>query len=128
MPDGDYASFIRRYRGIPFPEGNFVDKDGKVLGRHKGIIHYTVGQRKGLGLSFPCPMYVISKQLEDNTVTLGPIEELYQSTFYATDINLISVPEIKGEMKVSAKIRYNQKEQPATVTQIDENTLQVTFS
>ena len=128
VPDGDYAAFIRRYRGISFPEGNFVDKDGKVLGRHKGIIHYTVGQRKGLGLSFSCPMYVISKQLEDNTVTLGPIEELYQSTFYATDINLISVPEIKGEMKVSAKIRYNQKEQPATVTQIDENTLQVTFS
>ena len=127
VPDGDYAAFIRRYRGISFPEGNFVDKNGNILGRHKGIIHYTVGQRKGLGLSFPCPMYVISKNLEDNTVTLGPISELYQSTFLATDINLISVPKIEGEMKISAKIRYNQKEQPATVLQLDENTIQVTF-
>ncbi len=127
VPDGDYAAFIRRYRGVSFPEGNFVDKTGKVLGRHKGIIHYTVGQRKGLGLSFPCPMYVISKDLETNTVTLGPLEELYQSTFLATDINLISVPKIEGEMEVCAKIRYNQKEQPATVIQLDENTIQVTF-
>ncbi|MBQ7950728.1 MAG: tRNA 2-thiouridine(34) synthase MnmA [Clostridia bacterium] len=127
VPDGDYAAFIRRYRGISFPEGNFVDKNGKILGRHKGIIHYTVGQRKGLGLSFPCPMYVISKDLETNTVTLGPIDELYQTTFLATDINLISIPKIEGEMEVYAKIRYNQKEQPATVTQPDENTIQVTF-
>ncbi len=127
VPDGDYAAFIRRFRGISFPEGDFVDKDGNVLGRHKGIIHYTVGQRKGLGLSFPCPMYVVSKNLENNTVVLAPIEELYQSTCYATDINLISVPKIEGEIKVCAKIRYNQKEQPATVTQIDDNTLQITF-
>lgn len=128
VPDGDYAAFIRRYRGITFPEGNFVDKEGKILGKHKGIIHYTVGQRKGLGLSFPCPMYVISKDLATNTVVLGPIDELYQSTFTATDINLISVDKIEGEMNVSAKIRYNQKEQPATVVQLDENTIQVTFS
>lgn len=128
VPDGDYAGFIRRYRGITFPEGNFVDKNGKILGKHKGIIHYTIGQRKGLGLSFPCPMYVISKDLATNTVVLGPIDELYQSTFTATDINLISVDKIEGEMQVAAKIRYNQKEQPATVTQIDENTIQVTFT
>lgn len=127
VPDGDYAAFIRRYRGISFPEGNFVDKDGKILGKHKGIIHYTVGQRKGLGLSFPCPMYVISKNLENNTVTLGPLEDLYQTSFLATDINLISVPKIQGEMNVCAKIRYNQKEQSATVVQLDENTLRVTF-
>lgn len=128
VPDGDYAAFIRRYRGVTFPEGNFVDQDGNIFGRHKGIIHYTVGQRKGLGLSFPCPMYVISKDLAANTVTLGPVEQLYQTTFRATDINLISADKIEGEMKVSAKIRYNQKEQPATVTQIDENTIEVTFS
>ncbi len=127
VPDGDYASFIRRYRGVSFPEGNFVDKDGNILGKHKGIIHYTVGQRKGLGLSFPCPMYVISKNLDTNTVVLGPIDQLYQTTFYATDINLIAVEKIEGELQVSAKIRYNQKEQPATVTQIDENTIKVTF-
>ena len=127
VPDGDYAEFIRRYRGISFPEGNFVDKDGNILGTHKGIIHYTVGQRKGLGLSFSCPMYVISKNLETNTVVLGPIDELYQSTFRATDINLISLDKIEGELQVSAKIRYNQKEQPATVRQIDKNTIEVTF-
>ena len=127
VPDGDYAAFIRRYRGVIFPEGNFVDKEGKILGKHKGIIHYTIGQRKGLGLSFPCPMYVIAKDLKTNTVTLGSIEELYQSTFFATDINLISVEKLDGEMQVSAKIRYNQKEQPATVKQIDNNTIQVTF-
>lgn len=128
VPDGDYAAFIRRYRGISFPEGNFVDQEGNILGKHKGIIHYTIGQRKGLGLSFPCPMYVISKNLENNTVVLGPIDQLYQTTLLAGDINLISVPKIEGERKVSAKIRYNQKEQPATVVQLDENTLQVTFA
>ncbi len=127
VPDGDYAAFIRRYRGVSFPEGNFVDQKGNILGRHKGIIHYTIGQRKGLGLSFPCPMYVIEKNLASNTVVLGPIDELYRTTFYATDINLISVEKIEGELQVSAKIRYNQKEQPATVSQIDENTIKVTF-
>ncbi len=128
VPDGDYAAFIRRYRGVSFPEGDFVDKSGKVLGKHKGIIHYTIGQRKGLGLSFPCPMYVIHKDLATNTVTLGTVEELYQTTFCATDINLISVESIEGELQVSAKIRYNQKEQPATVKQLDQHTIQVTFS
>ena len=127
VPDGDYAAFIRHYRGISFPEGNFVDQAGNILGKHKGIIHYTIGQRKGLGLSFPCPMYVIAKDLATNTVTLGPIDTLYQSSFYATDINLISVDKILGTMQVAAKIRYNQKEQPAIVKQIDENTIQVTF-
>lgn len=128
VPDGDYAAFIRRYRGVTFPQGDFVDKDGNVLGTHKGIIHYTVGQRKGLGLSFPCPMYVTEKKLCENRVVLGPIDELYQTTLFAKDINLISVPKIEGEMKVHAKIRYNQKEQPATVTQVEEDTLKVTFS
>ena len=127
VPDGDYAAFIQRYRGVSFPEGNFVDKDGKILGKHKGIIHYTIGQRKGLGLSFPCPMYVIAKDLATNTVMLGPIDQLYQTTFLATDINLISIDKMEGELQVLAKIRYNQKEQPAIARQIDENTIEIKF-
>lgn len=127
VPDGDYAGFIQRYCGISFPAGDFVDRSGRILGQHKGIIHYTVGQRKGLGLSFPQPMYVLEKNLAANQIVLGPVEELFQTTLLATDINLISVPKIEGEMAISARIRYNQKEQPANVVQVDDNTLRVTF-
>ncbi len=127
VPDGDYAAFIKKYSGVTFPEGDFVDKNGTVLGRHKGIIHYTVGQRKGLGLSFPCPMYVLEKNKETNTVVLGPLEELFQTTFYATDLNWISIETLTDERKVHARIRYNQKEQPATVRRVNETTVEVTF-
>ena len=127
VPDGDYAKFIEQYTGKSYPNGDFVDESGKVLGEHKGIIRYTVGQRKGLGLALPCPMYVKEKDLENNKVILCTNDALFSKELYATDINLISVDKITEPMRVNARVRYNQKEQPATVTQIDDNTIHVVF-
>lgn len=127
IPDGDYASFIERTTGETFKKGNFIDLNGNILGTHNGIIKYTIGQRKGLGIALGEPMYVIDKDLERNTVTLARNSELFSSTLTAKNINLISVESINEPMRVKAKIRYNQKEQPATVKQIGENRIRVTF-
>lgn len=115
VPDGDYAQFIRRFTGAEIPEGSFVDTDGKVLGTHRGIINYTVGQRKGLGISLGKPAYVVRKDIAENTVTLGDEADLYTRTLTAEDVNLISVPEITEPMRITAKTRYSQTEQPAVL-------------
>ena len=125
--NGSYADFIENYTGKTFPAGDFLDLDGNVLGRHKGIIRYTIGQRKGLGLSVPEPVYVCRLDMTRNAVVLGKNEDLFSRSLTATDINLISVPEIKEPMRVKAKVRYRQKEQWATVTQTDPDSLHVEF-
>lgn len=125
--NGSYADFIEDYTGKTYPEGNFIDSEGRVLGKHRGIIRYTVGQRKGLGLSFPEPMYVCGVSLADNTVTLGKHEELFSNVLTARDINLISVPRIEKPVRVKAKVRYRHPEQWATVTQTDDDELRVEF-
>jgi len=127
VPDGDYAGFIEKYTGKSYESGSFISTNGEVLGKHKGIIRYTIGQRKGLGLSNEIPLYVCRKNIEENTVTLGSSESLFTSVIIADDINLISVSSIKNPIKVKAKTRYNMKEQPCTVCQIDENTLKFVF-
>lgn len=127
VPDGDYAKFIEQYTGRTYPNGNFVDENGNILGEHKGIIRYTVGQRKGLGLALPCPMYVKEKNLEENKVILCENHRLFSKELYATDINLISCDRIDKPMRVKARVRYNQPEQPATVEQTDNNTLHIIF-
>ena len=98
-----------------------------MLGEHKGIIRYTVGQRKGLGLALPRPMYVKEKNLAENKVVLCDNSALFSRELTAGDINLISTDRIDGELRVNARVRYNQKEQPATVSQTDENTIRVVF-
>ncbi len=127
VPDGDYAGFIEQYTGKTYPCGNFVDESGKILGTHKGIIRYTIGQRKGLGLALPHPMYVKEKRLGTNEVVLCDNERLFSKELYANDINLISCDFIDKPMKVKAKVRYNQPEQSAVVEQLDENTIRVVF-
>lgn len=127
VPNGKYAEFIERYTGKSYPNGEFVDKNGNVLGEHKGIIRYTIGQRKGLGLALPASMYVCEKDLENNKVILGFNEDLFSRELYADNINLISCDEIKEQMRVTAKVRYNQKEQPATVTQVGSDRLHIVF-
>lgn len=127
VPDGDYAKFIEQYTGKSYPHGNFVDENGRFLGEHKGIIRYTIGQRKGLGLALPRPMYVKKKDLEKNEVILCDNESLFSRELYASDINLISCEKIDKPMKIKARVRYNQSEQPATVEQLDENTLHIVF-
>lgn len=127
IPDGDYASFIERTTGETFKKGNFIDMNGNILGTHNGIIKYTIGQRKGLGLALGEPMYVIEKDIETNTVKLAKNSELFQTTLTADHINLISCDKIDTPIRVKAKIRYNQKEQPATVEQISEDEIRVVF-
>ncbi len=127
VQNGNYAEFIEDYTKKTYPEGNFVDVHGNILGRHKGIIRYTIGQRKGLGLSLKEPMYVMEINTTDNTVVLGRDADLFTDTLIANDINLISVPRIYGEMRVKAKVRYRHTEQPATVTQIGDDTIKVVF-
>ncbi len=127
VPDGDYAGFIEGYTGKKFPKGDFIDKDGNVIGQHNGIIRYTVGQRKGLGVAFGKPVYVISKDIESNTVTLGTNEELFCDTAYANDVNWVSVPASEEPMRVTAKIRYNQKEQAATLYPLDSGKIKLVF-
>ena len=127
VPDGDYAKFIEQYTGKVYPHGNFVDESGNILGEHKGIIKYTVGQRKGLGLALPHPMYVKEKDLVGNKVILCDNSRLFSKELYAKDINLISCERIDKPIKIKAKVRYNQPEQNATVEQTDENTIHVVF-
>lgn len=127
VPQGNYGDFIEEYTKKSFPEGNFIDREGHILGRHRGVIRYTIGQRKGLGLSFPEPMYVCAVNPLENTVTLGREAELYSHSLTAKDINLITVPAMEGEMRLRAKVRYRQEAQWASVVQTDGDTLQVTF-
>ncbi len=127
VPDGDYAKFIEEYSGKSYPDGDFVDQDGKVLGRHKGIIRYTVGQRKGLGLSLPAPMYVMKKDTEKNQVVLCSNEELFSSSLEAENFNWIAYDNPTEKIRVKAKIRYNQKEEDATVTPLSDGRVFVEF-
>lgn len=127
VPDGDYAAFIERQTGMSFPEGDFVTVDGKILGTHKGIIRYTVGQRKGLGLALPAPMYVKEKDTENNRVILCDNQSLFTTSLYANEINLITCDEITEPLRVKAKVRYKHQEQWATVTQPEKDLLHIEF-
>lgn len=127
VPDGDYAAFIERYTGKTFPCGDFTDMQGHVLGTHKGIIRYTVGQRRGLGLALPASMYVVEKDVAHNRVRLGFQEDLLSDTVVVGDINLIACDRLDRPERLSVKIRYNQSEQPAMVEQTDATHLRIRF-
>lgn len=129
VPDGDYAGFIERMRGKTFPAGDFVTTDGRVLGRHRGIIHYTVGQRKGLGLALPEPYFVCAKDVSANRVVLCPAAELRTDTLIAKEFNWISVapPEAGATLRATVRTRYHQKEQPALLTVLEGNRVKVQF-
>lgn len=127
VPDGDYVGFMCRYTGKNYPEGNFVDKDNNILGKHKGIVHYTIGQRKGLGIALNKPAYVCNKNSVENTVTLGDNEDLFKADVYVSDFNWLSIAKPDGEIKASAKIRYNMKEQPCTVIPLDNDKVKIVF-
>lgn len=114
VEDGDYASLIKTYSEVP-PRGPFINSNGDVIGEHKGIIHYTVGQHKRLGMPFGEPMYVLGINGTDNTVTLGHEEELFRRNVKVRDFNWISGTAPEKEFRASAKIRYRHKEQPCIV-------------
>ena len=123
----NYAGFLEKTLGVKTGEGDFVDAKGNLLGRHKGIIHYTVGQRKGLGKTFGKPMYVVHIDSDNNRVTLGANEDLYVDSLIAGGINLISVAGLDGPMDVTVKTRYTQSEVPATIYPEDQNRISVRF-
>ena len=129
VPDGDYARVIEEHTGKTYPEGQFVDLHGNVLGKHKGIIHYTVGQRKGLGLALPEPMYVVQKQLDTNCVILGRNEDLFTKELSAGDFNWIAYDagDLPETLRVRARVRYQQKEQWATVIPVGTDSIRLTF-
>ena len=127
VPDGDYADFIEKYTGKSSPEGDFVDMNGNLLGKHKGIIHYTVGQRKGLGIALGVPAYVVEKDVKNNRVVLGSNEDLFSDTAFVKDVNWISGELPKEPLRIRARIRYNKKEQPATLYPLENNCIKVVF-
>ena len=115
VPDGDYAAMIERHMGKQFPEGDFVDLQGNVIGRHRGIIHYTIGQRKHLGQTFGRPMYVCGIDAEANRVVLGEAEDVYVSHAKAGEFNWISGSPPAGEIRCRVRTRYHQPEKWARV-------------
>lgn len=127
VPNGKYAEFIEQYLGKTYPNGDFVDFSGNVLGTHKGIIRYTVGQRKGLGLALPKPMYVCKLCPEQNCVMLGDNEDLFTRTLDAYDVNLIAAEKFNEPVRVEAKIRYAHSPQAATVWQTSESEIHIEF-
>ena len=126
VPDGDYAGFIERTTGRTFPEGDFVSPDGTVLGRHKGIIHYTVGQRRGLGVSARAPLYVAAIDPEKNTVTLTEEAGFLIDTVTADRVNIVSGEPLTEPIRARVKLRYRQPERPATVS-MEQDRLVIRF-
>ncbi len=127
VPDGNYASFIQRYTGAKMTPGDVVDTDGNILGQHNGILSYTIGQRKGLGIAFGKPMYVVDKDARSNTVVVGTNEDLMRKSLVAYDVNLISIPSLDSPMRVKAKTRYRQIEQPCVIKPLENGEILVEF-
>ena len=127
VPDQDYARFIEENSGKKIPEGNFVTTDGKIVGRHRGITHYTVGQRKGLNLSMGKPVFVLEIRPETNEVVIGDGTEVYADRLICSDLNFMSVPDFPDDFPVVAKIRYNHRGTKAHVRRIDADRAEVIF-
>ena len=125
--DNDYARFIQENSDYKITPGYFVDIHGKKLGTHKGIINYTIGQRKGLGIAFGKPMFVVSINTSDNTVILGDEIEVFKNTLIADDLNYISIEKLEADMHVTAKVRYSAKEAAATISPLENGQVKVVF-
>lgn len=129
IPDGEYASFIKEHCKNLLSGGDFVTKDGSFIAKHKGIINYTIGQRKGLGISAPAPYYVLGKDAESGNVTLGSNDDLFSCGLTAKNVNFIIIEALTEPMQVKAKIRYNQKEEAdALITPLKNGDVSVEFS
>ena len=127
VPDQDYAKFIEENSGKKIPEGNFVTTDGTIIGRHRGITHYTVGQRKGLNLSMGKPVFVLEIRPETNEVVIGDGTEVYSDRLICSKLNFMSVPDFPDDFPVVAKIRYNHRGTKAHVRRIGEDEAEVIF-
>lgn len=127
VPDGNYFKFLESYTGKKFSHGYFKDRQGNILGEHMGIVKYTIGQRKGLGLALPKPMYVCEKNTETNEVILCTNEELFSTEVIIDNFNWVSIEKPKAEIRAKAKIRYNMQEQPCKVFPIENNKVKIIF-
>ncbi|MCI5994335.1 MAG: tRNA 2-thiouridine(34) synthase MnmA [Blautia sp.] len=127
VPDQDYAGFIERSTGTVIPEGNFVNTKGEVIGCHRGITHYTIGQRRGLNLAMGHRVFVSEIRPQTNEVVVGEEKDIFRHTLYADRLNAMAVPEFEDGMEVMAKIRYNHKGSPCRIEKAGEDRLFCTF-
>ncbi len=123
VPDKDYAAFIEKATGKKSAKGDFIDLNGKILGEHNGIINYTIGQRKGLGIALGKPQFVISKNAQENTVILGDEEFLFSKRVKVQDVSFISGEDIREPIEAEVKLRYSMAPQPAVITKIEDGVL-----
>ncbi len=126
VPDGDYAAFIENASGINFSAGNYLDLDGKILGKHKGVIHYTIGQRKGLGIALGKHAFVLNKNAVTNEVTLGDEEHLFYKQVEVSGVNIIAADSLDG-IRAAGKLRYRHNEQPCAIHQTGKDTVILEF-
>ncbi|MCQ2432717.1 MAG: tRNA 2-thiouridine(34) synthase MnmA [Clostridia bacterium] len=127
VPDGDYAAFLERQTGKCYPCGSFINENGDVLGTHKGIVRYTIGQRKGLGISAEHPLFVKKICPKENVVVLGPSDALYRRILTAENFHWISGDVPNGEIRAAVKIRYRQAEQPARIIPLHDSKVRIIF-
>lgn len=127
IPDNNHGGFITKNNPGKVKPGNFVDKDGNVLGKHKGIVYYTIGQRKGLGIALGRPVFVTRINAKKNEVVLGSQEEIFQNSLLAKDVNFMPFESLEGEMKVTAKSRYSAKVSEATIIPAPHGKVKVVF-
>lgn len=125
VPDHDYAAFISRSTGVREPEGNFVTADGEVLGQHKGICHYTIGQRKGLGLALGRPVFVTKIRPDTNEVVIGEHEDLMAAELAAGNMNYMARERLEPGERMLAKIRYSHKGENCVITDVSEDGSQI---
>ena len=127
VPDGDYVGALKRFTGKEYEPGQFVDTNGNVLGEHKGIVSYTIGQRKGLGIAYEHPLYVVELDVPNNKVVLGKNEDLFSKEALVENINWIDPEDDRTEIRCKAKVRYRMTEQPCVVKKIDATKALVIF-
>jgi len=128
IPNKDHGDFIAKNSSKKIRTGNFIDKQGNILGRHKGIVYYTIGQRKGLGIAVGKPLYVIDILQQENQVVLGDECDLFKSELIAKDLNFLPFDSLKEKMEVKAKIRYSAKPVHAEIEPLSDGTLHVIFA
>ncbi|HEX3076048.1 MAG TPA: tRNA 2-thiouridine(34) synthase MnmA [Lachnospiraceae bacterium] len=127
IPDNDYAKFIEENSGKKIETGNFVNSAGEVIGKHKGITHYTVGQRKGLNLSMGHPVFVLEIRPDTNEVVIGSNDEVFTDRLFANNLNFMSIEDLEGIMEVEAKIRYSHKGAKCTIRKVADDEVECIF-
>ena len=126
MPDGNYKKFLENNSNIKPKQGNIVNTEGEVLGKHTGLYNYTIGQRKGLGISYKVPLFVVGFDKQKNEVIVGEEKELYKKEVIVTDINLLLFDEINEKLEVEVKTRYSSKSAKANIIQ-EGNNIKIEF-